>query len=462
MTPSDSQPEHPNGDILIVAKDIKKYFLIKTGSKVMTHRVPLKAVDNVSLIIKRGEVVGLVGESGCGKTTLGKVLINLIPPSGGYLVFNPSNKLVNDMESQKSIGEEKIRDVSIYQLGKKKMRQLRSKMQIVFQDPYSSLDPRYLIKDIISEPLRSFGSKKQEAYERAAELLHEVGLSEDFMNMYPHQLSGGQRQRVALARALALNPEFIVLDEPTSALDVSVQAQILNLLENLRKKHNVTMLLITHNMIVARHMCDRIYVMYLGRIVEEARTEDLFSRPLHPYTVALLSAVPIPDPKRKRSRIVLEGDVPSPILKPRGCSFHNRCKFAFEKCGWTSAEIVEGLNYILDPTRNMELEKLPPLTGMEIINDDRFRITYRDPLSESQAEIIKGVINKEKKEGFIRSLFGINNISLENGSLMVNTYQSIQDPILLTPEKEHSVACWLYDENAPTDTFFQSKEKKPF
>ncbi|MCL4447518.1 MAG: ABC transporter ATP-binding protein [Thermoplasmatales archaeon] len=446
MTQSDNSPGRSNQEYLLIAKNIKKYFPIKMSSKVMTHRIPLKAVDDVSLIIKRGEVIGLVGESGCGKTTLGKLLINLISPSEGYLVFNPSEELVKDLGKDESVEEKEFRDASMYNLNKRKMRQLRRKMQIVFQDPYSSLDPRYLIKDIIAEPLLSFGIRKDEAYSRSSNLLREVGLSDDFVNRYPHQLSGGQRQRVAIARALALNPEFMVLDEPTSALDVSVQAQVLNLLENLRKKHNLTILFITHNMIVARHICNRIYVMYLGKIVEEARTEDLFAKPMHPYTVALLSSVPIPNPKTKRSRVILEGDVPSPITKPRGCSFHTRCKFAFEKCGWTSGEIVESMNYILDPTRNTVLETLPALSVMEVIDENRLKISYFGSLSQEQGETIKEVINKERREGKIRSLFGISSISLENGSILINVFESIRDPVLLTSDIEHLVACWLYEE----------------
>jgi len=444
MTYSESADSQPNQEYLLIAKDIKKYFSIKMSRKILTKRVSLKAVDQVSLSIKKGEVIGLVGESGCGKTSLGKLLINLIPASGGYLIFHPSEKLVREFEGSGDISEKELKEFSIFTMNKRKMRLLRSKMQIVFQDPYSSLDPRFLVKDIIAEPLLSFGTKKETAYEKAVNLLNEVGLNDDFMNRYPHQLSGGQRQRVAVARAIALNPEFIVLDEPTSALDVSVQAQVLNLLAKLRKKYNLTMLFITHNMMVARHICDRIYVMYLGKIVEQARTEDLFAKPMHPYTVALLSAVPVPDPKKKLTRIILEGDIPSPIMKPRGCSFHTRCRFAFEKCGWTSEEIIEGMNYILDPTRNIELEILPALAGMEVIDENRLKITYSSQLSEEQAEVVRGVIEKEKREGKIRSLFGIKLVKVENGDLSLSTYESVEDPVLLTTEKEHLVACWLY------------------
>ncbi len=349
-----SEPEkNIDEEYLLIAKGIKQYFTIKIPQTIRTLKIPLKAVDGIDLSIKRGEVIGLVGESGCGKTTLGRALINLVTPTEGYLFFDPPKNILDKLKKNEPLSKKEINEFSLYHLKKRKMRELRKEMQIVYQDPYSSLDPRYLIKDIITEPLFSFKYKKEEAYEIARNLLLEVGLSEDFMNRYPHQLSGGQRQRVAVARAIALNPKFIVLDEPTSALDVSVQAQVLNILRDLKEKHNLTMLFISHHMMVIRHISDRIFVMYLGKIVEIAETEDLFSNPLHPYTMALLSAVPIPDPKIKRSRVILEGDVPSPINPPQGCRFHTRCRFAFEKCGWTSDELVESISLVMDSQEPM-------------------------------------------------------------------------------------------------------------
>ncbi|MEM4058802.1 MAG: ABC transporter ATP-binding protein [Thermoplasmata archaeon] len=432
-------------DYLLVAKNLKQYFTIKIPKTVRTLKIPLKAVDGVDIAIKRGEVIGLVGESGCGKTTLGRALINLITPTEGYLFFNPPKNIMEKLKNNEQLSKKEINEFSLYHLGKRKMRILRKEMQIVYQDPYSSLDPRYLIKDIISEPLFSFHFKKEEAYNIAKNLLIEVGLSEDFMNRYPHQLSGGQRQRVAVARALALNPKFIVLDEPTSALDVSVQAQVLNILRDLKEKHNLTMLFISHHMMVIRHISDRIFVMYLGKIVEIAETEDLFSNPLHPYSMALLSAVPIPDPKIKRSRIILEGDVPSPINPPKGCRFHTRCRFAFEKCGWTAEELVESMSLILDSTRNQELLNYPILKDVEVFDDNSFKVNFVEPLKEEQLDTIKLVIDKEKKAGSIRAIFGIESVKLDNGSLEVELYKNIIEPPLIEDKKGHFVSCWLYE-----------------
>jgi oligopeptide/dipeptide ABC transporter ATP-binding protein len=432
-------------DYLLVAKNLKQYFMIKIPKTVRTLKIPLKAVDGVDISIKRGEVIGLVGESGCGKTTLGRALINLVTPNEGYLFFNPPKNIIEKLKNNEPLTKKEINDFSLYHLSKRKMRELRKEMQIVYQDPYSSLDPRYLIKDIITEPLFSFGFKKEEAYNIAKNLLLEVGLSEDFMNRYPHQLSGGQRQRVAVARALALNPKFIVLDEPTSALDVSVQAQVLNILRDLKDKHNLTMLFISHHMMVIRHISDRIFVMYLGKIVEIAETEALFSNPLHPYSMALLSAVPIPDPKIKRTRVILEGDVPSPINPPQGCRFHTRCRFAFEKCGWTAEELVESMSLILDSTRNQELLNYPIIKDVEIFNDNNFKINFVEPLKEEQLETIKAVIDKEKKGGSVRPIFGVESVKLNNGSLEVELYKDIKEPPLIEDSKGHFVSCWLYE-----------------
>jgi oligopeptide/dipeptide ABC transporter ATP-binding protein len=324
-------------------------------------------------------------------------------------------------------------------MGKNDVRELRKHMQIVFQDPYSSLDPRYLIKDIIAEPLRSFGWESKEAYRRAEELLKEVGLGPEFMNKFPHELSGGQRQRVAIARALALKPEFVVLDEPTSALDVSVQAQVLNLLEDLRKEFNLTMLFISHHILVVRHIADRIMVMYLGKIVEIAETREIFRNPLHPYTQALLSAVPVPDPKTKRMRIHLEGEVPSPVNPPKGCSFHTRCKFAFEKCGWTSDELVEYLRLVLDPTRNEELRG-NVLSEIQIISDTEILMKFSELKNPGS---IKGVIEKEKINNNIRAFYGIESFEFSGEGVRIRLYEP-KKPELKDVGNGHMVACFLH------------------
>ena len=291
---------------LVSVRALFKHFPVAGSADVV------RAVDGVTFEIFRGETLGLVGESGCGKSTVGRCLLRLIEPTGGRVEFEGRDVLAT------SGGE---------------LRRLRREMQIIFQDPYASLNPRMRVRDIVSEPLVIHGiGNKAERRERVAELLRKVGLDPDYMNRYPHEFSGGQRQRIGIARALALNPKLIVADEPVSALDVSVQAQVVNLLEDLQQEFSLTYLFISHGLAVVEHISDRVAVMYLGRIVEVAPAEELYRNPLHPYTRALLSAIPVPDPTRKRDRIVLKGDVPTPINPPSGCRFHTRCPDAIPDC----------------------------------------------------------------------------------------------------------------------------------
>jgi len=291
-------------ETLLEVKDLKKHFPIRGG--VLGRTVGyVYAVDGVSFKIGIAETLGLVGESGCGKTTVGRCILRLIEPTDGEIRFE---------------------GMDITKIDNKQMARFRPKMQIVFQDPYASLNPRMTIKDIVGEPMFVNGvARGLELRQRVLELLLMVGLSEDHMNRFPHEFSGGQRQRIGVARALSLNPEFIVLDEPTSSLDVSVQAQTLNMLQDLQKKLGLTYLFISHNLSVIKHMSDRIAVMYLGKIVEIASKAELFRSQLHPYTQALFAAIPIPDPEISKKRIVLGGDVPSPVNPPSGCRFHPRC-----------------------------------------------------------------------------------------------------------------------------------------
>lgn len=303
-----------DNNILIRVEKLTKHFPITTGIIIQRQVGAVQAVDKVSFDIREGETLGLVGESGCGKSTTGRTILQLYRPTSGKAFF---------------------KDIDLTQVKGEKLRLARRHMQMVFQDPYASLDPRMTVGNIIAEPLEvhNIGNRK-ERRARVQDLLRLVGLSPHFLNRYPHEFSGGQRQRIGVARALALQPEFLVLDEPISALDVSIQAQVVNLLEKLQESFGLTYLFIAHDLSMVRHISDRTAVMYLGKIVELANRNELYGHPAHPYTKALLSAVPIPDPikEKKRQRIILEGSVPSPVNPPSGCRFHPRCPIAKEIC----------------------------------------------------------------------------------------------------------------------------------
>ena len=304
---------------LVEVKNLKEYFNINTG---MFTSKPLKAVDDVSFAIRKGETLGLVGESGCGKTTVGRTLLHLYKPTSGEIFFDGKK-----IETKKDILE------------------YRKKTAMVFQDPYSSLNPRMTVSDIIAEPLdvHKFYSNKKERQERVLELMSKVGLNSEHANRYAHEFSGGQRQRIGIARALSMNPEFMVCDEPVSALDVSIQAQVINMFDELQEQMNLTYLFIAHDLLVVRHISDRIAVMYLGKMVELADAKEIYDHPLHPYTKSLMSAVPLPDPQKAREnkRIVLSGDIPSPLNAPSGCPFRTRCPHATDACAEAMPEFKE-------------------------------------------------------------------------------------------------------------------------
>ena len=307
MPAEPAEPAVAADRVLLSVTDLRMYFPVVDGLIFERHVGDVHAVDDVSFDLPRGQTLGLVGESGCGKSTTGRTILRLYKPTAGKIVFD---------------------GVDITRLGGEALRQTRRRMQMIFQDPYASLNPRMTVGGIVSEPLTVHGiGTPAERHERVAELLDVVGLNPNFLNRYPHEFSGGQRQRIGVARAIAVNPELIIADEPISALDVSIQAQIINLLERLQDEFKLTYLFIAHDLSVVRHVSDRIAVMYLGRIVESAGSDDLYAHPVHPYSVALLSAVPIPDPviESRRRRIILRGDVPSPVNPPAGCRFHPRC-----------------------------------------------------------------------------------------------------------------------------------------
>jgi oligopeptide/dipeptide ABC transporter ATP-binding protein len=327
--------------------DLKKYFPV-TGGILKRKIADVKAVDGVNLGIRRGETFGLVGESGCGKTTFARTLIRIYKPTAGHIYFNAPDGAVEEAEALQT---KNPKDPRLREFRKKydlayfrgsELRPIRRKMQIVYQDPTTSLNPRMLIKDIISEPLNVQGiARGSAARKRVIEILERVGLAERQLYRYPHEFSGGQRQRVAIARALVTKPEFVVLDEPTSAVDVSVRAQLLNLFQDLGKEFGLTYLFISHDLSIVECISDRLAVMYLGKVIELAETTELYQKPLHPYAIALFSAIPVPDPTLKRERIMLTGEVPSPINPPSGCRFHPRCSHVMDICSKVEPDLLD-------------------------------------------------------------------------------------------------------------------------
>lgn len=399
-------------EIIFEVEHLKKYF----GQ--------VKAIDDVSFKVRRGETIGLVGESGCGKTTLGRTILKLLEPTAGKIYITTSLK---DDEFPRRY------DIS----ANERLRDLRQKMQIVYQDPASSLDPKYIIRSIIEEPLKVHTSLKgDELHNRCVELLKQVGLQEEHLWRYPYELSGGQRQRVAIARAIASNPEFIVLDEPTSALDVSVQAKILKLLNKLQKDLKLTYLFITHDMSVIDYMCDRVIVMYVGKIMEFCDKDRVFNDPLHPYSKALLSAVPSMDPTNRKLAMaeILPGEVASPANPPLGCRFHPRCRFAFKECGWSSDDLIA---YLKEYPKDQ--------LNIDIFSKDGFQLEISSLDSDiiQTMKILSDIITHGKVEK--RPLFdSIKNWEINDTKIILNFEEKSEPELIESEQKNHLVACLLY------------------
>ncbi len=587
------------GELLVIAEDLRKHFPVR-GGFLQRETGRVRAVDGVRLAIRRGGTLALVGESGCGKTTLGRLLLRVIEPTDGDVFYGvPEIEYLRHVDRQRGAAEpgrgtedfiEKFaitrRDrllekghvrsslllavtvaalaslfvpsvlmalagasfdspweilgfgilvgavagvagtllltsrvarfpaiaaglallmvnvdtvlaqwigsgatggtgfdvgaayVSAWEAGgfgmvlailaapiladvlaktlmerarpavrasRRRLRDVRRDMQSVFQDPFTSLDPRMLVKDIVMEPiLVNHLLKRAEAEERAAALLTQVGLRPEHLYRFPHEFSGGQRQRIAVARALAPSPKFLLLDEPTSALDVSVQAQILNLLKDIQQQQGLTYLLITHNLSVVKQMADRVAVMYLGKIAEQAATAELFASPLHPYTKALLSAVPVPDPKRRRDRIILPGDIPSPIDPPSGCRFHTRCPAVLPVCGWSPKDLAPLAKYLFDASSNPDAEGLPPLDEVSIKGSTLRLVFGKAALGEDQRTIVERLVQERAAEGADTVMFrAVRRVSLGDGSIDIE-FLPPREPQMIEVAPGHECACFLY------------------
>lgn len=459
-----------DGNIILYVSHLKKYFDINNG---LRKTGTVKAVDDVTFTLRRGETLGIVGETGCGKTTLGRTILHLTNPTDGDVYFDLPQELMeeiiatdrrfHDLASQPSRSQEEENEFqelrrkldrfrSEYSLTRKSQRKLkeyRKKMQPVFQDPFSSLDPRKLIKDIIAEPMKLLTDySDDEILEKEKALVEEIGLSEDHLYRFPHEFSGGQRQRIGILRAIAIEPLMLVLDEPTSALDVSVQAQILNILRDIQQKRDLSYLFISHHLHVIRMMSDKVAVMYLGQIVEIADTEELFSRMFHPYTKALLSAIPLPDPNIKRERTILEGDIPSPANPPAGCYFHTRCPSAMRTCGWTPRDMGEPLRKMFDQYRNPEVLALPRVDDIELDEEERrITISFDSPISAEHMDTIRGLVEKESLQKNGVRFLAISKIEAGmDGSSVVMEMIEPSKPKLTEIKPDHYVSCLLYEE----------------
>lgn len=461
-------------DVLLYVSHLKKYFDISSGLRRSKGKV--RAVDDVTFALRKGETLGVVGETGCGKTTLGRTILKLIEATEGnvYLdlpketmdeIVDLEEKLhhIRDVKSSITASPEEEHEIvakleglrdkySVTRAKGRKMLENRKKMQPVFQDPFSSLDPRKLVKDIIAEPMRLLlKAGHKEIHETSMKIIGEIGLSEDHLYRFPHEFSGGQRQRIGIARAISINPKLLVLDEPTSALDVSVQAQILNMMRDIQKNFDLSFLFISHHLSVIRMMSDRVAVMYLGKLVELSETDELFTDMLHPYTKALLSAIPVPDPETKVERIVLEGEIPSPSNPPKGCYFHPRCPVAMANCGWSAADMAEPLDEMLDTYRNPDSADFPRPEEI-LIDEENDSVTVTlTPYSEDPQivmEKFKNLISRESQKPRGVRFKAIESINYGQTANMITVKMHPGDiPRLTEPVKDHFVSCLIYDYN---------------
>ncbi len=469
-------------NILMYVHGLKKYFPIYGGLGGVKGYV--KALDDVTFYLREGESLGIVGETGCGKTTLGRTILRLIDATDGDVYFNiPKDEMIKIIDLEEQVKEKmdngktpetdpELRNLldqvskfrhkySLLRISQRELRKVRKYMQPVFQDPFSSLDPRKIIRDIIGEPMRVLLKlHPSEILKREKKIIEEIGLSEDHLYRFPHEFSGGQRQRIGIARAISIEPKMLVLDEPTSALDVSVQAQILNILRDLQNRMGLSYIFISHHLNVIRMMSDRVAVMYLGKIVELASTEELFNEMLHPYTKALLSAIPIPDPEVKIQRTVLEGEIPNPANPPKGCHFHPRCPVAMPNCGWSPVDLSEFIKSMLDPVRNPEAEAITNVSEIQTDEDNNILdMVFEDGynVSEETLQIIKNLVEKESFQQKGSAFKAISSVEKINpGNIVRFTIRKPDTPKLKEVKRGHFVSCLIYNYN-----YYDEKTESP-